>query len=85
MQIWGKVNLKIYASDILANEYAKLTHEVLRTPIEYQDMENLTYLDESFDVVHCVNALDHTKNAQKALSEMKRICKTGGYIFKTWA
>jgi ubiquinone/menaquinone biosynthesis C-methylase UbiE len=44
-------------------------------------MEELTYEDNSFDLVHCVNALDHTSNAQKALDEMKRICKPNGYIY----
>jgi hypothetical protein len=34
-----------------------------------------------FDIVHCVNALDHTNNPQKAIEEMKRICKPGGWIY----
>ena len=50
-------------------------------PIEFQDMELLTYPDESFDIVNCVNALDHTKGISKALSEMERVCKVGGYIY----
>jgi len=41
----------------------------------------MTYPDEMFDVVHCVNALDHTRDVRKALSEMKRICKKGGLIY----
>src|ERR1035437_7622829 len=28
--------------------------------IEYQDMEKLTYLGRFFDIVVCINALDHT-------------------------
>ena len=53
--------------------------------VEYQDMENLTYPDASFDIVHCRNALDHTKDAQKAVEEMIRICKPGGTVFiKCW-
>lgn len=82
--LWGNVKIKIYASDILAPQYSKLIEEQnckLITPVEYQDMENLTYPDEFFDLVHCVNALDHTKDVQKALNEMKRVCKIGGYIY----
>lgn len=82
--LWGKTKITIRASDILAKEYAKLIEEQnakLINPVEYEDMENLSYPDEFFDVVHCVNALDHTKDAQKALSEMKRVCKSGGYIY----
>lgn len=82
--IWASVKIKIYASDILAPEYNKLIEEQnckLITPIEYQDMENLTYPDNFFDIVHCVNALDHTKDAKKAIDEMKRVCKPGGYVY----
>lgn len=76
--------VEIYASDINAKEYKELTDAIgqeLLIPIEYQDMENLTYPDEMFDVVHCVNALDHTPDVRKALSEMKRVCKKGGTIY----
>lgn len=82
--LWSGVKLTIYASDINQPEYAKMLEEEnckLVTPVEYQDMESLTYPDEFFDVVHCANALDHTKDAQKALDEMKRVCKKGGYIY----
>lgn len=82
--LWSGINITIYASDILQPEYIKALEKEnckLITPIEYQDMENLTYPDEFFDVVHCVNALDHTKDAQKALDEMRRVCKVGGYIY----
>ena len=77
-------DITIYPSDINAKEYKGYTDAIgqeLLFPIEYQDMENLTYPDEMFDVVHCVNALDHTRDVRKALSEMKRICKKGGLVY----
>lgn len=49
-------------------------------PIEYQDMEYLTYPDKSFNIVHCVNALDHTVNALSALKEMIRVARDYVYI-----
>lgn len=64
-----KYNIKY--TDGLANEYQKLTD----TPVEYADMCNLQYKDNSFDVVHCSNALDHSQAPLKALEEMKRVCK----------
>lgn len=76
--------IEIVASDVLAKEYKEITDEYgieLLIPIEYQDMTNLTYPDESFDVVHCINTLDHIKDIKKAISEMKRICKSGGWIY----
>ena len=49
--------------------------------VEYQDMEKLTYSDNFFDIVHCFNALDHTKNAKEAVKEMIRVCKADGWIY----
>jgi ubiquinone/menaquinone biosynthesis C-methylase UbiE len=82
--LWKDVKVNLYASDILKNEYDALWKEYNVTPvipIEYQDMENLTYSDNFFDIVHCVNALDHTLDAKKALKEMIRVCKPGGWIY----
>lgn len=50
-------------------------------PIDVQDMELLTYPNESFDIVNCVNALDHTKGLLRAVLEMERVCKVGGHIY----
>lgn len=50
-------------------------------PIEVQNMEAMTYEDDTFDIVHCCNALDHTANARPAILEMKRICKPGGWVY----
>lgn len=57
-------------------------------PIDSQfgdNMEKLDYPKESFDIVHCRNALDHTKDARAAVEEMIRVCKPGGKVFiKCW-
>ena len=47
--------------------------------VDKQDMEKLTYPTNSFDVVICINALDHTKDAESALDELKRVC--GGVLY----
>lgn len=53
--------------------------------VDHQDMEKLTYEDNSFDIVHCRNALDHTWDAKGAVKEMIRVCKPGGTVFiKCW-
>lgn len=49
--------------------------------IERQDMEELMYPKEYFDIVHCANALDHTKNIVAAILEMIRVCKVGGWVY----
>lgn len=45
-----------------------------------QNMESLVFIDDSFDIVQCINALDHTKNARKAVEEMIRVAKDAVYI-----
>ncbi len=83
-QLCGRYKIRIYASDILQKEYAKLLHKkkiTLVTPVKYQDITNLTYRDNNFDIVHCVNTLDHLKDVKKAISEMKRVCKPNGWIY----
>jgi 2-polyprenyl-3-methyl-5-hydroxy-6-metoxy-1,4-benzoquinol methylase len=80
---WKDVKVNLYASDILQREYAPFweLHQLTPiVPVEYQDMEHLTYADNFFDIVHCMNALDHTLDAKQALKEMLRVCKPGGFI-----
>lgn len=74
----------VYPSDALADEFNQILKESNikpLIPVEKQDMENLTYPDSFFDIVHSVNALDHTTNPLKAIYEMHRVCKPGGYIY----
>lgn len=76
--------VKIYASDILALEFNQILKENNITPlipVVVEDMEGLTYQDSFFDIVHCVNALDHTFDPIKAIKEMYRVAKPGGYIY----
>lgn len=87
---WRGVKVDLHPCDIWADEYAEI-HKGWRDqygrvvkpifPIEKQDMEKLTYKDEMFDIVHCNNALDHCIDPYKALKEMYRVCKKGGWIY----
>lgn len=65
----------------LISDYTEIeiTHADIRLdpPV---DMENLPYEDSSFDIVICINALDHTQNAPKAVMEMLRVSKGLVYI-----
>ena len=73
--------LSITASDVCQRQYTELLGEQkLIVPVEYQDMEHLTYKTNTFDVVHCANALDHTPRADLAIEELKRVCKSGGVV-----
>jgi len=82
------VKIKVYPSDIQdwtrwwkdRREWRKDPDLTPFTPVEYQDMEKLTYPDEFFDIVWCHNAVDHTRNAKEAVKEMIRVCKMGGWV-----
>ena len=43
--------------------------------------EMATFEDGSFDVVVCINVIDHTPNPEKMLSEIKRVLKSGGTFY----
>lgn len=78
------VKINLFPSDIMADEFNILLKEINITPVIpvlKQDMENLTYEDNFFDIVHCSNALDHCVNPLKVIDEMIRVCKPGGYVY----
>lgn len=67
--------------DPLAKEYSKL-YKLNNSKILMLDSmcEKLPFVNESIDAVFCINALDHMQNPFKAIKEMKRVLKKGGYL-----
>ena len=82
--LWPTAEIEIYACDWFQPEYQKFWKDNGKTPVvpvKYENMEALSLPDETFDIVHCVNALDHTVNADIALKELIRVCKKGGWVY----
>jgi SAM-dependent methyltransferase len=46
---------------------------------EQVDMQNMRYSDNSFDVVYCGNVLERVPDDRKAMRELYRVLKTGGW------
>lgn len=44
------------------------------------DAERMPFADRSFDVVTCVNALDHVRDPARAAAEMARVLEPGGTL-----
>lgn len=44
------------------------------------DAHKLPFKDEEFDVVVCLETLEHVENPQQVLSEIKRVLKKSGYL-----
>lgn len=61
-------------------EIAKRRFEVYGLPGEFAigDAEQLSFPDESFDVVYSFGVLHHTPNTERAISEVRRVLKPGG-------
>ena len=82
--LWKTAKVNIYPSDALSDEFNQILKENNIKPlirVEKQNMEDLTYADNFFDIAHCSNALDHCTNPLKAIKEMYRVVKPGGYIY----
>lgn len=80
----GYLEVELTACDILAGEWNAILKRrgiTPHVPVEYQNMEALTYGDCSFHLVHCGNSLDHVRNAPQALRELIRVCKSPGYVY----
>ena len=76
------VKIEIHHCD--KQDFSGFWRDLGETPlflIQQQNMEKLTYPDNYFDIVHCVNTLDHTIDALAALKEMIRVCKPGGWVY----
>lgn len=43
------------------------------------DITSIQFADGSFDVVHCSHVLEHVPDDRRALAEMFRVLKTGGF------
>ena len=70
---------KKYAIDPLAEEYAK--HNVFdEICLQVGFGEFIPFLKNFFDVVFCTNALDHTSDPTKVISEMLRVLKPKGFL-----
>lgn len=54
-----------------------------RNPEIIGDIHNLPFKDEEFDVVLCVEVLEHVLEPKKAIQEMNRVLKKGGTLVLT--
>lgn len=66
------------ALDIAREEIARRGIEGVR--FEVADVHELPYDDDSFDVVHAHQVLQHVHDPVRALREMRRVCKPGGVV-----
>jgi SAM-dependent methyltransferase len=46
-------------------------------------VEELPWVKESFDLVVCLDVLEHTPDDRLALRELRRVCRPGGFLLLT--
>jgi SAM-dependent methyltransferase len=54
--------------------------QVDNVSFEVADVHDLPFEDDTFDVVHAHQVLQHVADPVRALAEMRRVCKPGGYV-----
>ncbi|QGT99248.1 hypothetical protein SYNTR_0655 [Candidatus Syntrophocurvum alkaliphilum] len=73
--------LSVYCEIPTVNEL--LSKESYKVNFIQGSIENLPYENEFFDIVNCLDVLEHTYNPEKVLKEFSRVLKPGGKIFIT--
>lgn len=64
-------------------EIARSRNKDLKSRLDFQigDIENLSFKDETFDVVVCIETLMHIPNPLKAVREFARVTRPCGLVF----
>lgn len=73
-----KKNCRTYTSSYFYED--KPLGEIIGDNITNQNLENLTFPDESFDIVITQDVFEHVNEPDKAFREVCRVLKKGGYI-----
>lgn len=71
-----------YSQAILPRAHDNVAHHELseRISIGREDILSLSFPDGAFDLVLCWGVLMHIPDAERALSELTRVAKPGGYL-----
>ena len=77
--------VEVVPTDILADEYNRVLRRRglrPRIPTLRADMERLAeqFGADAFDLVYAANCIDHTGDAPRAIEEMVRVLRPGGYL-----
>ena len=75
-----KPQLQLFGVDISENMLAIAKHKVPSATFYRMDVHHMKLKDNTFDYVVSTEAFHHYPDQRKALSEMVRVCKSGGKV-----
>lgn len=70
-------HIDMHAADISEE---MLRHVPMNIQTQQASIQDLPYPDSSFDLVYCVEALEHVPNPKSAIDEMTRVLRPGGRL-----
>jgi SAM-dependent methyltransferase len=76
----GRVTALEVSSEALDISRAELERRGVAVELVVGDVHRLKLPDDSFDVVHAHQVLQHVADPVLALREMRRVCRTGGVV-----
>ena len=83
LKIFERGYKNIYGVDI-TKIAIKQAEKRVKANFSLQNLENLNYENEKFDVVICTEVIEHIENYEKVLQELKRILKKNGLLIITF-
>ncbi|MFD9452632.1 methyltransferase domain-containing protein [Streptomyces sp. NPDC059985] len=78
----GRVTAVDAAADVVEQARAHAAERGLAAAVDFgtADVHALEFPDDSFDVVHAHQVLQHVGDPVRALREMRRVCRPGGIV-----
>jgi ubiquinone/menaquinone biosynthesis C-methylase UbiE len=80
---WADMTAQRVGLDPLVPQYLKLGADKHKMEYCAAPSEHIPYADGYFDIVACLNALDHVNDFQQTVREIKRVVKKGGRFLLT--
>src|SRR3989344_1082666 len=84
LKIFNKGYNDIYGADVTPVALESAKKRIPKAKFSLQDLKSLNFSDEYFDVVICTEVIEHIKNYEKVLQELKRILKKNGLLIITF-
>jgi SAM-dependent methyltransferase len=76
-----------YGADVYGIELEPEAADVARSrgygEVRIGRLEELPYEDDWFDLITCLDVIEHTPDDRVALAELRRVCKPGGWLLAT--